>query len=342
MTPVQERHEIDRFMERNHLVSSTSAKEMAEKLSALEAPCEIRPIVPSYPYETTIAQATIRSIRIGCMRNRYEAVGRALDDSDAYGISFALSGQTRTWLPGLREEISIFGEFGRIFQRRAQTITIDGDGTFVLNLSVPRLVVHDALERHLGDSIDRTVEFHPKIRANGGAGATILRAMMLAAAELGEPQCTLTHPTVAARFEEFVAHALLTGLPHNFTDLLNAQRSAAAPRNVIRAIEFIKTHAADALTIAQIAAAAGCSTRALQLAFRAWRDTTPMRELTRVRLEYAHADLLKLGPSCTVTEIALKWGFGHPGRFAQQYARVIGQSPSQTQRFGLSGNRTPR
>ena len=111
---------------------------------------------------------------------------------------------------------------------------------------------------------------------------------------------------------------------------------------MIRAIEFIKTHAAEALTLAEIAAAAGCSTRALQLAFRAWRDTTPMRELTRVRLEYAHADLLKLGPSCTVTEIALKWGFGHPGRFAQQYARAIGQSPSQTQRFGLSGNRTPR
>jgi hypothetical protein len=70
MTSLQERLEIDRFIERNHLLSSTSAKEMAEKLSALEAPCEIRPIVPSYPYETTIAQATIRTIRVGCMRNR--------------------------------------------------------------------------------------------------------------------------------------------------------------------------------------------------------------------------------------------------------------------------------
>lgn len=334
--------DIDRFIERNVLASSTSPSDMAQKLSTLEAPCEIRPITPTYPYDTTVASAPIRSIRIGCMRNQYEAVGRALDDLDAYAIAFALTGETRTWLPGLREEIATFGEHGRIFQRRAQTITIDGDMTCLITLSIPRAVVHEALERQLGNSIDRAVEFVPRIRASGGAGSTILRTMILAAAELGEPQCSLVHPSVAVRFEEFVAHAMLSGLAHNFSDLLLAQRSAAAPRNVIRAIEFIKTHAADPLTIGEIAAAAGCSTRALQLAFRAWRDTTPMRELTRIRLEYAHADLMKLGPSCTVTEIALKWGFGHPGRFAQQYARAIGQSPSQTQRFGLSGSRSPR
>ena len=342
MTPSNDLADIDRFMDRHLLAASTCAAQIAAKLSVIEAPCEIRPIVASSPYETKLAASPIRSVRLSCLRNRYEAVGRTLDDSDIYGLSFALTGQTRAWLPGLREDISTFGEFGRIIQRRAQTITIEGDDACVLTLSIPRSVIQDALERHLGDSVDRMVEFHPKVRANGGAASTLLRAMMFAAAELGEPQCSLTHPAVAARFEEFIAHTMLTGLPHNFTEILQAQRSAAAPRSVIRAIEFIKTHAAEPLTIADIAAAAGCSTRALQLAFRAWRDTTPMRELNRVRLDYAHADLLKLGPNCTVTEIALKWGFGHPGRFAQQYARAIGQSPSQTQRFGMARSRPAR
>ena len=161
----------------------------------------------------------------------------------------------------------------------------------------------------------------------------------MAILELSDANSSFGHPFVAARFEEFIAHTLLSGLPHNFTDFLAAQNSAAAPRNVIRALDFIKARAGEPLTIGEIARAAGCSTRALQLAFRAWRDTTPMRELNRIRLEYAHADLLKFGMDVTVTQVAMKWGFGHPGRFAQQYAQAMGQSPSQTQRFGMNATR---
>jgi AraC-like DNA-binding protein len=31
-----------------------------------------------------------------------------------------------------------------------------------------------------------------------------------------------------------------------------------------------------------------------------------------------------------VSEIALRWGFGHFGRFAAEYRRRFGESPSQT------------
>jgi AraC-like DNA-binding protein len=250
-----------------------------------------------------------------------------------------VTGQTQTWLPGFKDEIPTYGQHGRIFQRKAHTVTIDGDDTTVLNLWIPNEVVRNALQAAIGDAINRNVEFSPRIDASSGAGATVLRSMLLAAAELGEAEPSFSHPLVAGRFEDFLAHTLLSGLPHSFSDLMAAQHSAAAPRNVIRALDFMRAHAAEPLTIADIAASSACSTRAIQLAFRAWRGTTPMRELTRIRLLYAHADLMRLGPSCTITQIALKWGFGHPGRFAQQYARIIGQSPSHTQRFGMAGGR---
>lgn len=332
-------NDLARFMQRNHLGTETDPGAMADQMRTLYSPYQLRPTYRPYAFNTSIATTCVRTIRLTTMQTRHESVGKALEDSDAYSISFAIAGQTQTWLPGVKEEISTYGQHGRIFQRKAHTITIDGDNTTILNLWIPSELIRNSVQAALGDSIARDVDFAPRLDAASGAGATVLRAMLMAAAELGEPDPSFTHPMVAGRFEEFVAHTLLAGLRHSFTDLLAAQRSAAAPRSVIRALDFMKAHAAEPLTIADVAAASACSTRAIQLAFRAWRDTTPMRELTRIRLNYAHVDLMRLGPSCTITEIALKWGFGHPGRFAQQYARLIGQSPSQTQRFGMGGTR---
>jgi AraC-like DNA-binding protein len=312
---------------------------MAHLLSTHFSPYQIRTVQKGSPYDSSFASTLVKTIRISCLHTRHESIGRSMEDSDAYSISFALTGETRTWLPGVKEVLTTVGSQGRIFQRPAGTITVDGDDARLLNMWIPKDLVQASLQQILGDAAERNVEFLPQILPTSGAGATLRRMMVMAAIEFGDPNSSFSSPLVAARFEEFVAHTLLSGLQHNFTDFLAAQSNGAAPRNVIRALEFIKAHASEPLTIGAIAAAAGCSTRALQLAFRAWRDTTPMKELNRVRLEYAHADLLKYGMNVTVTQIAMKWGFGHPGRFAQQYAKVMGQSPSHTQRFGMSSSR---
>jgi AraC-like DNA-binding protein len=327
------------FMRRHMVATAIDPEHMAGLLSALFAPCEIRPLDRTGGYETALASTLVKSIRVSCLQTTHESVGKAVEDSDAYSLSFSVAGQTRTWLPGFKDAITTFGDAGRLVQPAAGAVTIDGDHSKLINLWVPKAVLQAILQQLLGDSIERAIEFHPQVSSGSGAGATLRRTLMMAILELADANFSFAHPFVAVRFEEFIAHTMLSGLPHSFSDFLAAQTHAAAPRNVIRALDFIKAHAAEPLTIAEVAAAAGCSTRALQLAFRAWRDTTPMRELNRVRLEYAHADLLKHGLEMTVTQVALKWGFGHPGRFAQQYAQAMGQSPSQTQRFGMNANR---
>ena len=53
--------------------------------------------------------------------------------------------------------------------------------------------------------------------------------------------------------------------------------------------------------------------------------------LKTVRLQRAQADLLAADPTqISVTEIATKWDFFHLGRFAGDYRKAFGETPSMT------------
>jgi transcriptional regulator GlxA family with amidase domain len=95
---------------------------------------------------------------------------------------------------------------------------------------------------------------------------------------------------------------------------------------------YAEANAERPITVADMAAAAGITTRALQAAFRRHRDTTPMAYLRQVRLDGAHRDLRAADPTsgATVTEIAARWGFRTPARFTSLYQQQYGTSPSGT------------
>ena len=54
---------------------------------------------------------------------------------------------------------------------------------------------------------------------------------------------------------------------------------------------------------------------------------TPREFLRDVRLRRAHADLTA-HPEMSVTEIAYRWGFSTPSRFAAHHRETFGVSPS--------------
>ncbi|TQS46084.1 helix-turn-helix transcriptional regulator [Cryptosporangium phraense] len=143
-------------------------------------------------------------------------------------------------------------------------------------------------------------------------------------------------PLVVGSAARLLAAATLATFPNTaFTDPDAVDRHDAHPDALRRAVAFIEDHPQDDVAIADIAAAAHVSVRAVQLAFRRHLAMTPTEYLRRVRLSRAHEALRAADPTTTtVAAVACRWGFPSPGRFAALYRRTYRVTPGQTLRGG--------
>jgi AraC-like DNA-binding protein len=141
-------------------------------------------------------------------------------------------------------------------------------------------------------------------------------------AEWARSDSLLANSIATRSFQDNLMLYLLLGLHHNHTARLQQQRAAAAPINVRRAEDFMRAKTSTPLTVVEIAEAAGCSVRALQVAFQRFRGTTPMAALRRIRLDQARAEMLRNGRSESIASIAAGYGFSTPSRFAQLFRRT--------------------
>lgn len=100
------------------------------------------------------------------------------------------------------------------------------------------------------------------------------------------------------------------------------------------AAQYFDDHLCDPITVEDAARAARTTTKALVQAFRAHHPLglTPAQYLHRARMDAAHRDLQNGNSSRgdTVKAIAARWGFAHPGRFAQYYRQLYGTTPRHT------------
>ncbi|MFD0427713.1 helix-turn-helix transcriptional regulator [Streptomyces zhihengii] len=119
-------------------------------------------------------------------------------------------------------------------------------------------------------------------------------------------------PLVADTVARLVAVTALDVFPSSFAPPGPGGRGpgAVGPAAVRRAVDHIHDHAARALTLADLAQAAGVTGRALQYGFARHLNTSPMAYLRRVRLERAHAELAvaEHGDGTTVAAVAARWG----------------------------------
>jgi transcriptional regulator GlxA family with amidase domain len=128
----------------------------------------------------------------------------------------------------------------------------------------------------------------------------------------------------------------------------NIPREAPMPASqtvtlgVRRAEALILTQPERPFTVNGLARAVGLSTRSLSRGFQRLRGYGPMAAVRRARLDRVRLDLLTAAPHESVTNVAMRWGFYHLGRFSGLYAAHFGELPSATRRRACPDSRSPQ
>ncbi|MFR9749787.1 helix-turn-helix domain-containing protein [Nocardia sp. 004] len=147
----------------------------------------------------------------------------------------------------------------------------------------------------------------------------------------GDPQLC-EEPLIVSTATQYLVASVLHALPCTAYGPSAVDHDDVRPETLRRALGYLESHVHDDIGVADIAAAASVTVRALQLAFRRHLDTTPTRYLRRLRLRGAHEQLRHASSTDgdTVTAVAAHWGFPHPGRFATVYREMYGEMPHTT------------
>jgi AraC-like DNA-binding protein len=145
---------------------------------------------------------------------------------------------------------------------------------------------------------------------------------------------TLIPSKVADTMSDQVVSTFLLGLPHNRAEQMLRYRTPISRRAVKLAVDMIAADDYAENSVSDIAANLGISLRSLELGFRKEFGCTPNDYVRRFRLQRAHDQLRHAHPGdgTTVTDVALRWGFNHPGRFAALFRSVYGVPPAATLR----------
>lgn len=100
---------------------------------------------------------------------------------------------------------------------------------------------------------------------------------------------------------------------------------------VNKARDYMREHVEAPITVSDLCAHIRVSRRTLQYSFQDVLGTNPARYLRNMRLNGARREIRRLTDEHTpLADIAARWGFWHPSRFAAEYKSLFGELPSQT------------
>lgn len=102
------------------------------------------------------------------------------------------------------------------------------------------------------------------------------------------------------------------------------------PRDVKKAMALLQADPARMSSIDDLAAACGVARRTLEKHFRRFVGRSPSQVRREFVLERVRRELLLAQSEASITEIAVRCGVNHLGRFAVAYRRRYGESPSVT------------
>nr|WP_203644087.1 AraC family transcriptional regulator [Streptomyces sp. SID14478] len=243
-------------------------------------------------------------------------------------------GAPMSWHQGSRAEVTTTPGRAALFQPVGATVVDHWAGAGqILALKVERELLERRVEELTGRTPRTPLVLAPELDLTRGRGRAWSRLVTTLVDDVYETTRLLEHPLVAAPLRDAVLNGLLLATDHRYRDQLERPAGELRPAPVKRAMDAMRECPERPFTTAELAAEARVGVRWLQEAFARYVGMPPMTYLRSVRLERAHAELVAADARVTaVSEVAYRWGFGHLGRFAEQYRAKYGRVPSQTLR----------
>ena len=254
----------------------------------------------------------------------------AESDRDDYTLYLPVSGGVR--VSDGREIVECDRRRTVVASPDAPLVTWTTPGARRFNLTLSR----DLLRRHLAaltdDDHQRLPQLHFALDRDAPAVRGYLRYLWGVIEALEHDPGFLDQPLVGAAVEQALAAGLLLAQQDKLDQRLTQPGAGPAPADVKRALDYLHANLTRDVTLGDLARVAGTPARTLQEHFRARFGCGPMRYLRDRRLCRAREELRDGDPTVSVTDVALRWGFGNLGRFAACYRQRFGENPSETLR----------
>jgi len=185
--------------------------------------------------------------------------------------------------------------------------------------------VHDYTQRLLQSDTQELSALNPDVSFFTRTGCGLLRSVARTWSDLNN-KTAVSKITLKEREDDLLASFVMYS---NEEISVGESFKGVYPYHIKRAEEFIRENLDNPITRDQLAEVSSCSIRTLSRSFEKKHGIGPMAFIKQRRLDAAYLNLLSAKPDATtVTQVAINYGFAHIGKFAIEYGKAFGESPS--------------
>jgi AraC-like DNA-binding protein len=200
----------------------------------------------------------------------------------------------------------------------------------LLLISIDLSLINLALSKILDKTLKQPLVFQPHIDLTSELGLSLKKfgQFLWAAADKNNP--TEFSALVLQKLEQAFLDCMIEGLPSNYAEELLYQNDGALSCHVRKAQMFIESNLHEDIKLGDIVTAVGVCSRLLQKAFSHHCGCSPMRFLTKARLQRIRQELERSTHDTKIVDVMMHYGFTQGGKFAKEYQQLFGEKPSDT------------
>ncbi|MFY0750558.1 helix-turn-helix transcriptional regulator [Pseudomonas sp. NFX5] len=202
-------------------------------------------------------------------------------------------------------------------------------GTSTDTIVIDAKLIHKEFSALRGYPVLKRIDFEPVLPKNSQAWNYIncIAGAIKSGFNFIGGDCS---PLSGSYLKQALLTSVLETVPSNQGSIIECNTKNNLPRHISRAIDYMYAHAAEPILLADISINAHSSIRNLQIGFKKYKETTPMRYLRMIRLARVRSDLISHDVLLPWQTVAAQWGFSDMQLFTRYYQQVYHETPFKT------------